>query len=318
MTARAYGMASSPDLGINSDVRGERAAYPGHGTGGFLSGFNSFFGLRLRKEQTPGAWYDPGGPGGAYGGGWADGRLTVRDRHIMRRTGTKRSGNSPANGVSPVNPSADSPNAGRPEYEMLNRSISWQIGTDTTRNLDNTAQHNTVAVAPAMAAFSVLSRGAQPRAGRTVFRLGQQDGSLTQVFGPPPGEWREYGARGPRGMNGPAPDIIDPNVKGSGTVVVTAGEPGMQATDRRTVWGGYPHGLHSPTVESSRMTRARYANTVPMVAPRVDRPASSKIAGQSYSQTIVPQSEAGQVNAQPRIQDPGRTPGLRNRFNPRL
>jgi hypothetical protein len=88
----------------------------------------------------------------------------------------------------------------------------------------------------------------------------------------------------------------------------------MQAADRRTVWGGVPHGLHSPTVQSTKFTSSRFANTIQMVPPRVDRPASSKQAGQSYSQTIVPQALAGQANQQPRLQDPGRQAGLRARF----
>jgi hypothetical protein len=310
MTARAYGMASNPDLGINSDARGEAAAYPGHGTGGFLSGSNSFFGLRFPRRQRPGAWYDPGGPSGAYGGGWADGKLTVRDRHIMVRYGTeKHSGYEANNGI--PNPLHDSPGHGQPQYQMVNTSEAWQIGTDDTRGMDNTGQHNTVPVAHNQAAFNLLQ---SDWTGRQVYPLGQQDGSQTLVFGPPPGEWREYGVRGPSGMHGPAPDIIDPNIKGSAYVVVQAGAPGMQAADRRTVWGGVPHGLHSPTVQSTKFTSSRFANTIQMVPPRVDRPASSKQAGQSYSQTIVPQALAGQANQQPRLQDPGRQAGLRARF----
>jgi hypothetical protein len=310
VTARSYGNAGIGDLDINSDVRGDPAQKPGHGTGGFLTGANSFFGRRFPRAQQAGAWYDPGGPSGAYGGGWADGKLTVRDRHIMTRYGTeKHSGYEANNGI--PNPLHDPPGHGQPQYQMVNTSEAWQIGTDHTANLDNDGQHNTVPVAHNQAAFNLLN---SDWTGRQVYPLGQQDGSLTPVFGPPPGEWRTYGARGPSGMHGPAPDILDPNVKGSATVVIQAGEPGMQATDRRTVWGGVPHGLHSPTVNSTKFTSSRFANTIQMVAPRVDRPASSKAAGQSYSQTIVPQALAGQVNQQPRMPQPGRTPGLRDRF----
>jgi len=320
VTARAYGSAGSPDLEVNSDMRGQPAAYPGHGTGSILTGSNSFFGLRLPRRQRPGAWYSPGGPGGAYGGGWADGRLTVRDRHIMTRTGDSKHGPYEANNGIP-NPLHDFPHAGRPEYQMVNTTESWQLGTDNTAMQDNTAKHNTVGVRQMLGSTSRSPREAD-WTGRKVFPLGTQDGSQTLVMGPPIDTWREYGARGPAGMHGPQPDIWDPNwvpARGSGGgggrgLMTEAGAQGMQPGDRRLVWGGFPHGLHSPTVNSTQMTAARSSATQQMTAPRLDRPASSKAAGQSYSQTIVPESAQGQVNALPRNPDPGRRAGITARF----
>jgi hypothetical protein len=305
VTARAAGDAGSPDLDINSDVRGARAAFPGHGLLSFFlgrtGGATSFGGRRLPQQQTPGPWYSPGGPGSAYGGGWADGILTVRDRHIMTRFGTVR---NPRGGGSSM-PSADLTHPVPPRYQMVNTTESWQVGTDHTTNLDNTGVHNSVPVA-----------GTAKR-----FPLGTQDGTMTLVMGPPIGEWRQYGVRGPRGMHGPDPDVWDPNwipANGAGGGggrgrMTQAGAPGMQPADRRFVWGGVPHGLHSPTAQSTQWTAARFASTKQQQPPRVDRPASSRIAGQSMSQFYPPEGGQG-IGQAPRMQNPGRSPGLLSRF----
>jgi hypothetical protein len=175
---------------------------------------------------------------------------------------------------------------------MVDTTESWQVGTDNTANQDNTGVHNSVAVT-----------GTAKR-----FPLGQQDGTETPVWGPPIGEWREYGARGPAGMHGPDPDIIDPNwipARGAGGAggrgrLVVAGAPGMQSYDLRTVYGGVPHGLHSPTAPSTVWTGARFASTPQQSPPRVDRPASSKVAGQSMSQNFPPEAAFGVSAAVPR------------------
>jgi hypothetical protein len=293
--SHAYGNA--PPVTYDPRGGGQPANVPEGGTGGALTGSQSMGGLRLPMEQEPGPWYNPGGRGGAYGGGWADGKLTLRDRFIQMNRGTVRHSASPANGVSPVNPEADGP--ARPEYLMVDNTASWQIGTDSTRNLDNPGPHNSVAV-----------DGEDWRQ----YPLGQQDGSQTVVFGPPLGSWREYGVRGPQGMHGPAPDIYNPNTRGK-PALVQQGEPGTQPQDRRLVYGGVPHGLHSPTANSTLWTGARYANTPQMTAPRVDRPASSKVAGQSFSQTVVSQANSGgSVQQTPRMPDPGRSAGIGSRF----
>jgi hypothetical protein len=293
----ATGPGNTPPA-TSYDRRGEPASLPEGGTGGAHTGYNDMHGLRLPTAQTPGAWYSPGGPGGAYGGGWADGKLIMRDRHIFRETGTTKSGTEESTDVGRPNPQHDGPP--RPEYNMLNRSESWQVGTDSTRGTDNPGPHVSVPV--------------QGQSWRT-FPLGQQDGSQTVVFGPPIGEWREYGARGPIGMHGPAPDIIDPNIKRGKPQLVQAGEPGTQPGDRRLVYGGVPHGLHSPTLPSLVNTMARQAGIPQMKSPRLDRPASSKQAGQSYSQTIVSEAQAGQgISQTPRLRGAGARAGGMDRF----
>lgn len=314
--ARAAGDGGYQDLGISRDARSPGGAtYPGHGGGGrALSdgnwGSSSFGGLRNPMDQRPGAWYSPGGPGGAYGGGWADGILTVRDRHVMVRQGTVR--NPHGGGSSLPSPEKDGPPAR--QYQMVDTTESWQLGTDLTTNEDNDGQHNTVG-----------AYDGSPR----IFPLGTQDGSFTRVMGPPLGTWREYGVRGPRGMHGPAPDVWDPNWVPGGRVaggsggaggrgkLVETGAEGMQPQDARFVYGGVPHGLHSPTVDARRVTMARQANIVQPQPARQDRPASSRVAGQSYSQTIVPEAMQGQQRPVPRMADPGRVPGLIDRFRPR-
>ena len=309
VTGRAYGDAGTPDLDINSDARGAPAAYPGHGLlrmiGGLFAGSSSFGGRRYPREQQPGAWYDPGGPGGAYGGGWADGVLIVRDRHVMTRRGYVR---NPAGGGSPM-PSPDMDGPPLREFQMINTTESWQLGTDNTANQDNDGQHNIVTVT-----------GKPDRR----YPLGQQDGTETQIMGPPPGTYRDYGVRGPAGMHGPAPDVWDPNQvprtgaggAGGRGMLVQAGAPGMQPPDRRVVYGGVPHGLHSPTAASTAWTKARFASTPQMQPPRQDRPANSKIAGQSMSQNFPPEGSFGQSRAMPRMAA-GRNPGLDFRFRGR-
>lgn len=256
-------------------------------------GSTSFGGLRFPRQQEAGAWYNPGGAGGAFGGGWSDGVLTVRDRHVMTRRGHVR---NPAGGGSSM-PSPDLDGPPPPRYQMVDTTESWQLGTDNTANQDNTGQHNSVEVTGTAKKFP----------------LGTQDGTETLVMGPPLGEWREYGARGPRGMHGPAPDEFDPNVKGK-PKLIQAGAPGMQTTDYRVVYGGVPHGLHSPTAQSTLWTGTRQASIPQMQAPRVDRPASSKIAGQSMSQQFPPEASFGQSRATPRMSNPGRQAGLASRF----
>jgi hypothetical protein len=295
VTARAAGNAGTPDLDIDSDVRGTPAAYPGHGTGGRNTGSTSFGGRRHAQAQMPGAWYDPGGPGGAFGGGWADGLLTVRDRHVMTRRGSVR---NPAGGGSSM-PSPEKDGPPPPRYQMVDTTESWQIGTDKTTQEDNPGPHYTV------------DAGGRP------FPLGQQDGNQTHVMGPPIGEWREYGTRGPAGMHGPRPALYAVAGDGSGQRVGTLledGEAGSEPTSR-LLYGGVPHGLHSPTIPPRTVTMARQAAIPQQTPPRVDRPASSRIAGQSYSQTVVPQSQAGTAQSpMPRMAGPGRLAGIQSRF----
>jgi hypothetical protein len=224
---------------------------------------------------------------------------------VITQQGTVR---NPRGGGSTL-PSPEKDGPPQRQYRMIDTTESWQLGTDHEAHLDNTAEHNSVDVT-----------GHPWRR----FPLGTQDGTKTLVMGPPLDTYREYGARGPRGMHGPEPDIWDPNWTLPGAAgaggrgrLVQQGAPGTQPADRRLIYGGLPHGLHSPTLDSATLTMSRQANIPQMTPPRQDRPASSRIAGQSYSQTIVPESQAGRATQQTPRMAPGaagRRPGVMDRF----
>jgi hypothetical protein len=98
--------------------------------------------------------------------------------------------------------------------------------------------------------------------------LGQQDGSVQPVYGGVPGLWAAYGNRGL------ASGIHDPS----------NGQGGLSR-----VWSGPPHGLHSDTMPAGKQIADRYKVNPQMRPVRQDRPANSTSAGQSYSQTVLPQ-----------------------------
>lgn len=220
---------------------------------------------------------------------YANGRMIARDRHVVERTGTTKTSNA-RNTLNPgfPNPEADGP--ARPAAEMLNRTISWQIGTDASAHLDNTAPH------------------ASTSAGGRRFPLGTQDGTVRRRYGGTPGLYRPYGARGV--VVGPAPrTVAQPGGQYPVGVVLDNGSP---QDGPQTVDSGAPHGLHSVTLPATKVTRARYRSTPQMRPGRQDRPANSRIAGQSYSQTVVPQNGQG-GGPLPRVNG-GRQPGLNARF----
>lgn len=95
---------------------------------------------------------------------------------------------------------------------------------------------------------------------------GEQGSGWSPIYGGVPGLYQPYGSRG--GVPFP---IIDP----------TEGQGG-----RELVWAGPPHGLHSLTFPDVGDTWARYQQTPQMRPGRVDRPANSPQAGQSFSQTV--------------------------------
>ncbi|TNC19071.1 hypothetical protein [Amycolatopsis alkalitolerans] len=202
--------------------------------------------------------------------GYENGRLIASDRHVIERRGkTSTSGREPD--PSPGFPNADSLPAA-PQWEMLNRTLSWQVGTDGTRNLDNGAFH------------------ASTTAGRRPFPLGNQGSNPQErVNGGTPGLYRPYGARGY--VFGPEPRVRA--LPGGPYPVGTLLAPGAPQDGPQVVFGGYPHGRHTKTVPAPKWTQARYRATPQMKPGRQDRPANSKIAGQSYSQTVVHQDGSG-------------------------
>lgn len=213
-------------------------------------------------------------------------RLVASDRHIIEYRGkTYTSGKHPDPYPGIPNPEADGPP--QPQWRMLNRTLSWQIGTDGTRNLDNDAFHATTT------------------AGRRSFPLGNQGSNpWERVNGGTPGLYHPYGVRGH--VIGPEPKVYaDP---GGPYAAGTLLDPGSPQDGPQLVFGGYPHGRHTKTVPPAKVTKARY-RAVPQMKPgRQSRPSNSKIAGQSYSQTVVHQDGSG--GGPLPTTDGGRSPGM--------
>lgn len=99
-------------------------------------------------------------------------------------------------------------------------------------------------------------------------KWGYQDGTVTTIFGGQPGYWRPYGTQA---------DLAVVPRHTSGAEQIPAGPP---------------HGLHTHTVTSRRMTLRSYRANPQMVPGRQDRLSNSRRAGQSYSQTTRQQGAA--------------------------
>ena len=183
-------------------------------------------------------------------------KLHTSDRHILTKTGTELSGRMSGN----TDPPMDGPS--RPSYQTINRSINYQQGTDTTANLDD------------------LSRP-YPRNNVGQY-IGEAGTPWVPVYGGTPGLWQPYGSYAGY-TSGPVKGIQSP---------VEEGAPG---DGRVSVNSGPPHGLHSPTMPDYALTLGYYMAVPQMRMPRVDRPANSRIGGQSYSQYVQPQGQTGTV-----------------------
>jgi hypothetical protein len=133
---------------------------------------------------------------------------------------------------------------------------------------------------PARPDLRIVNRSVNPQIGsdntanqddlsRPYTWIGQQDGTTSPVYGGTPGLWIPYGTRGgiPYEIQSPVPE-------------------GAPADGPAMVWSGPPHGLHSDTIQSGRQITERYLSTPQMRPVRLDRPDNSRIAGQSYSQTV--------------------------------
>lgn len=274
---------------VTSDTRGggRPAAWPGVDNGGRTQS-QSFGGeVRSTPDQL-------GAPRAAYGGGWADGLLTFRERFIQVMRGSSKQGAQESHSGVP-NPQSDGPPL--PEYLMDNRTLSWQIGQDKTTQEDNAGPFAVTATEDRQAArtdFPVAAMNVRA-SGRKAFPLGIQDGVpwSTKIWGGTPNLTRTYGVRGVSALTGPPPAEYALPGDGSGARVGTLLAPRPAGDGPQMLRGGPPHGLHSPTVHSKRWTAARQA-AIPQQKPgRNDRPANSKIAGQSYNQTVVPEGQTG-------------------------
>jgi hypothetical protein len=271
---------------ITSDLRGggRPAAYPGADQGGRTQS-ESFGGLVLSTPDQRGE------ARAAYGGGWADGKLTLRERFVQVMFGTSRQGSQESHSGIP-NPQADGPPL--PEYLQDNRTESWQIGTNLTTQEDNLGPFAVTATEDQMAApvYPIAAMNVHAIE-RKPFPLGIQDGVpySTKLWGGTPNLTRAYGVRGASGVTGPAAAQFALPGDGSGARVGTLLAPRPAGDGPQMIKGGAPHGLHSRTIPSRKWTMARQASIPQQKPGRNDRPNNSKIAGQSYNQTVVPEGK---------------------------
>lgn len=194
--------------------------------------------------------------------GYSNDKLVTNDRHGIMKVGYENSGRYSGN----TDPPMDGP--ARPSLFLLNRSINYQQGTDTTAATDDLSRDYT--------------RNAEG------MYIGEQGTGWARVYGGVPGMWIEYGS-----YAGVSPS--SPNMSQGIHSNVAQGAPGDGPHD---VWSGPPHGLHSPTLPDYSQTLGRYMAIPQMVRPRIDRPSNSPIAGQSYSQTVQSQGQTGFNQAQ--------------------
>ena len=135
--------------------------------------------------------------------------LTVKDRHVYWDTGRQRSGTSfdPA-GAAPNtynNPRQQPP---RPDLRAVNRTVSYQKGSDKSRYMDDLTRPYTW--------------------------LGEQGSGWTQVSGGVPGLYQPYGTRG--GIPYPIQSPVPEGAPGDGPHLVWAGPP--HGLHTQTPWKG--------------------------------------------------------------------------------
>jgi hypothetical protein len=188
-------------------------------------------------------------------------KLTVKDRHGYWDTGNQKTGTDmPSSGGRPNtynNPKIEPP---RPDFRLINRTVSYQQGTDATRNQDDPTRNYTW--------------------------LGEQGSGWIPVYGGVPGLYQPYGSRG-----------------GYPYPVVSPAEQGAPGDGPHLVFAGPPHGLHSQTPwKGGAQIISRFSSTPQTRPVRQDRPSNSPQAGQTYSQTVLPQ---GASRVRPRAVQPG-------------
>lgn len=196
----------------------------------------------------------------------------ARDRHVMIRNMEPRTGVQQSLPGNPPNPDSKDQGEPRPVDAFLNRSINPQQGSDNNANQDDKTR-----------GYSTVNGGKQ--------FIGEQGSGWSSVYGGVPGMYQPYGS-----YSG-----YTANCYGQGNQIQSPVTQGAQGDGPRKVWSGPPHGLHSQTQPDYATTIGRYDAIPQMYAPRVDRPANSKIAGQDYSQTVQPQGQTGTVAQKPVI-----------------
>ncbi len=223
-------------------------------------------------------------PGRPVGG--ANDKLWTADRHGILKVGYENSGRNSGE----TDPPMDGP--ARPSLWLVQRTINYQQGTDTTLTQDDLSRDYSriqVQDAGSQSIGWVNDPNVGPYngyAGREgALFAGEQGVGWAPVYGGTPGLYQEYGS-----YAGVSPS--SPGVSAGIHSPVPQGTPG---DGLQKVWSGPPHGLHSPTLPTYSQTIGRYMDIPQMAQPRIDRPSNSPIAGQSYSQTVQVQGETGTV-----------------------
>lgn len=196
--------------------------------------------------------------------GFSNDKLIAYDRHGMFKVGYENSGRNSGE----TDPPMDGP--ARPSLWLVQRTISYQQGTDTDAATDDLTRDYT--------------------RNDSGMYIGEQGTGWAPVYGGTPGMYQAYGSYSGISPSTPGYDPVAGTTQG---IVSPVGQ-GQAGDGPHSVWSGPPHGLHSPTLPSYSQTLGRYLSIPQMQRPRVDRPSNSTIAGQSYSQTVLPQGQSGQ------------------------
>jgi hypothetical protein len=230
----------------------------GNNADNIVGGWAQFGNRVLTQSQET----DKRAPGNAPVG-YSNDKLITYDRHGIFKVGYENSGRNSGE----TDPPMDGP--ARPSLWLVQRTINYQQGTDTTAATDDLTRDYT--------------RNAEG------MYVGEQGTGWSRVYGGTPGLYQEYGSYQGVAPNTPGYDPVSGQTQGI-IAPVSQGQPG---DGPQTVWGGPPHGLHSPTLPDYAQTLGRYMAIPQMARPRIDRPSNSPIAGQSYSQTVQPQGQTG-------------------------
>ena len=199
-----------PDSGTWVHQRpGPSPSSPGYAIGGQLGGNDGAWGADPRFPAVqPVPYFLPGDAAAGMDSGtannpdyWRGGiqgfndKLTVKDRHALWLTGYQRQGTDFSPASSPPNTYND-PNQTPPQARLatVNRTVSYQKGTDTSRNQDDLSRPYTW--------------------------LGEQGSGWAPVYGGVPGLFQPYGSRG--GVPYP---IHDPTDGQGGRELVWSGPP---------------------------------------------------------------------------------------------
>jgi hypothetical protein len=246
--------SGNPDVATDATRNVAKSPYGGDTSLQGLPQFGRFRPLQQGQESAVRA------PGNAPVG-YSNDKLVTYDRHPIAKVGYENSGRNSGY----TDPPMDGP--ARPSYHLVQRTLNYQQGTDTTAATDDLNRDYT--------------RNAEG------MYIGEQGTGWAPVYGGVPGMYQEYGSY--QGVSPSSPPIGSDTSRGIHSPAVH----GQKGDGPASVWSGPPHGLHSPTLPDYSQTIGRYMATPQMARPRVDRPSNSPIAGQSFSQTVQSQGQTG-------------------------